>query len=132
MPLVKLGVPQAATGYGTNVSQLNLAFTRDTLQPWALRFSQEVTYKLFPQRAPWKEAAIDLSWLTKGTALECAQADEIRLRSGTRSINEVRDADGLNDIGPQGDEYRVRTKSGSVDGGEGTSISSPPSPSQAE
>jgi len=47
VPLVKSGVQAAAQGYGTNVSQLNLEWTRTGLRPWALRLEQEANDKLF-------------------------------------------------------------------------------------
>lgn len=106
VPLVKLGVPQAATGYGTNVAQLNLAFTRDTLVPWKIRVEQEVNYKLFPQRAPWRKAECDLSWLTLGDAKERASSDKVRIESGVFSINEVRDTLGKNPIKGGDKHYR--------------------------
>lgn len=46
VPLVKLMVKEAATGYGANLSTLNEQFSRDTLTPWGKRTAQEFGYKL--------------------------------------------------------------------------------------
>ena len=105
VPLVKLGVQAAAQGYGTNVSQLNLEWTRTGLRPWALRLEQEANDKLFPvrQRGKWRETTIDMEWLTQGSAKEQAEADEIRIRSGFASVNDCLERAGRNTIGPEGD-----------------------------
>ena len=105
VPLVKLGVQAAAQGYGTNVSQLNLEWTRTGLRPWALRLEQEANAKLFPerQRGAWRETCIDMEWLTRGDAKAQAEADEIRIRSGVDSVNEVLERLGRNTIGPEGE-----------------------------
>jgi HK97 family phage portal protein len=105
VPLVKLGVQAAAQGYGTNVSQLNLEWTRTGLRPWALRLEQEANEKLFPlrQRGRWRETTIDMEWLTRGDAKAQADADEVRIRSGVESVNEVRERLGRNTIGAEGD-----------------------------
>lgn len=105
MPLVKLGVQAAAQGYGTNVSQLNLEWTRTGLRPWALRLEQEANEKLFPlrQRGRWRETTIDMEWLTRGDAKAQADADEVRIRSGVECVNDVLERLGKNTIGPEGD-----------------------------
>lgn len=111
VPLVKLGVQAAAQGYGTNVSQLNLEWTRTGLRPWALRLEQEANAKLFPvrQRGAWRETCIDMDWLVRGDAKEQAEADEIRIRSGVDSVNSVLERLGRNTIGPEGDIRFVGT-----------------------
>jgi HK97 family phage portal protein len=105
VPLVKLGVQAAAQGYGTNVSQLNLEWTRTGLRPWALRLEQEANEKLFPlrQRGKWRETTIDMEWLTRGDAKAQADADEVRIRSGVECVNDVLERLGKNTIGPEGD-----------------------------
>lgn len=104
VPLVKLGVQAAAQGYGTNVSQLNLEWTRTGLRPWALRLEQEANEKLFPlrQRGTWRETTIDMEWLTRGDAKAQADADEVRIRSGVECVNDVLERLGKNTIGEEG------------------------------
>lgn len=107
VPLVRLGVQAAAQGYGTNVNQLNLQFVRDSLTPWVNRFCEEATYKLFPQKAPWKYLEIDTTWLTQGDDEQRARANQIAVQSGVKTINEVRGSEGLNSIGAEGDLHLV-------------------------
>jgi HK97 family phage portal protein len=109
VPLVRLGVQAAAQGYGTNVSQLNLQFVRDTLTPWVNRLCEEVAYKCYPERKPWRTLEIDLQWLTLGDALQRAQAYETLIRTGVKSVNECRAIEGDNYIGPEGDLHLIGT-----------------------
>ena len=109
VPLVLLQVQASAQGYGRNLSDLFLTFSRMTLAPWAARFTQEAGYKLFPMRAPWRELELDLSGLTRGDELQRAQAAEVWLRTGTKSVNEVRASENMNDIGPEGDLHLVNS-----------------------
>lgn len=102
VPLVKLGVPSSSQGYGSNISQLNLQWARDCLTPWRLRLEQEANVKLLSPR-PYRETRIDLEWLSRGDAKEAAEADKIRLESGVWSVNEIRERNGENSIGPEGD-----------------------------
>jgi HK97 family phage portal protein len=107
VPLVRLGVQAAAQGYGTNVQQLNLQFVRDTLTPWINRVTEEAEFKLFPQKAPWRQIEIDTAWLTRGDDAQRATANAVAIKSGVLSVNEVRASEGLNGIGPDGDLHIV-------------------------
>jgi HK97 family phage portal protein len=107
VPLVRLGVQAAAQGYGTNVAQLNLGFVQDTLTPWVNRLCEEAAYKLFPQKAPWRQLEIDTTWLTQGDAEQRARANEINIRSGILTVNEARETEGKNSIGAPGDLHLV-------------------------
>jgi HK97 family phage portal protein len=102
-----VGVSISSQGYGRNLAELGMTFTRHTLAPWTKRFSQEADYKLFAQRAPWKFTEIDTSWLTHGDALARAQAMEVLRRNGVITANEWRDAEGMNDIGDPGELFLV-------------------------
>jgi HK97 family phage portal protein len=109
VPLVRLGVQAAAQGYGTNVSQLNLQFVRDTLTPWVNRFCEEVAFKCYPERKPWRTLEVDLQWLTLGDAMQRAQAYEVLIRTGVKTVNECRAIEGDNSIGPDGDFNLIST-----------------------
>lgn len=108
VPLVRLAVQAAAQGYGTNVSQLNLQFSRETLEPWKNRITEEAQYKLYPQRTPWREIEIETTWLTQGDDVQRAQAREIDIRCGVLTVNEGREQEGKNSIGPAGDLHLVQ------------------------
>jgi HK97 family phage portal protein len=106
VPLVLLQVQQSAQGYGSNLRELMLDFTRRCLAPWANRLTEELAFKLFPQRSPWREFELDFAWLTRGTELDRATAAEKWINTGVMSVNEVRAAEGLNGIGPEGDQHK--------------------------
>jgi HK97 family phage portal protein len=95
VPLVKLMVKEAATGYGSNLSTLNEQFFRDTLTPWAKRISQEIGFKLMPQRAPWPEVSVNLGWLTRGDAESRARVRQMDVGSGVITRDEARGEEGL-------------------------------------
>jgi len=103
-----VGIVASSQGYGRNLEELNLSYVRNTLTPWVKRLEQEADFKLIPARAP-RYTSINTGWLTLGTAKDRATADEIRLRSGVESVNEIREREGLEDIGPAGDLHLVPT-----------------------
>jgi HK97 family phage portal protein len=91
VPLVLLGVQQAAQGYGTNVAQLGLQFARAGLTPWCRRIEQEISYKIFGAYGSPRVIEHDLSWITQGSWLEQSQAVETQVRSGVCTIDEGRE-----------------------------------------
>jgi HK97 family phage portal protein len=110
------GVPSALLNQtaqlpGQDLEGLGLMFTRYTLTPWKRRLEQEANYKLFPQRQPWKFTEIEVDWLNEGSAKNKADTFAVYLTNGVMSVNEVRDEIGLNDIGPDGDEYKTASSS---------------------
>jgi HK97 family phage portal protein len=94
VPLVKLMVKEAATGYGANLSTLNEQFSRDTLTPWSKRIAQEFGFKLLPQRAPWAEVEVNLAWLTRGDAESRARVRQLDIQSGVITRDEARAEEG--------------------------------------
>jgi HK97 family phage portal protein len=105
VPQTLLNVSASAQGYGSNQAAIFLAWTKMGLTPWKLRLEQEANEKLFPtrQRGAWRETCIDTEWLTRGDAKAQAEADEIRVRSGIETVNEVLERSGKNTVGPEGD-----------------------------
>ncbi|HYG66313.1 MAG TPA: phage portal protein, partial [Anaeromyxobacteraceae bacterium] len=95
VPLVKLMVKEAASGYGSNLSTLNEQFSRDTLTPWAKRIAQEFGFKLLPQRSPWAEISVDLRWTTRGDAESRARVRQMDVQSGVITRDEARAEEGL-------------------------------------
>jgi HK97 family phage portal protein len=108
VPLHFLASPQGAQGYGRNLSELGHALINFGLKPWTRRLEQEAQIKLIGPRST-RVTVIDLSELSRGTAKETAEADEIRIRSGVFTINEVREKEGLNHGPSQLDEHLILT-----------------------
>lgn len=107
VPLNMINDPQGAQGYGTNQESAFLGFVKTTLTPWATRLDQEASFKLFPQRAPWREVKHDLSGLTRGDFKTRMESYAIGLKAGVMTRNETREEEGLNDSGPDGDVFLV-------------------------
>jgi hypothetical protein len=104
VPPHKVAVALASQGYGRNLNELGISYVRDALKPLAVQMQQEADYKLFPQRAPWRSTEICLSEFTQGDELSRAQAAKFRIETGIKTINEVRESEGLNHIeGEQAD-----------------------------
>jgi HK97 family phage portal protein len=95
VPLVKLMVKEAATGYGANLSTLNEQFSRDTLTPWSKRTAQECGFKMLPQRAPWAEIEVNLKWTTRGDAESRARVRKSDVEAGVVTRDEARAEEGL-------------------------------------
>lgn len=93
LPLAKL----RPAGVGANIAPVQSAneeFVRETLRPWAFRISQEVGFKMLPQRAPWPQIEVDLTWLTRGDESSRITSNEVAIRSGQLTINEARAREG--------------------------------------
>jgi HK97 family phage portal protein len=86
-----------------NIEHLGIEFVRDALTPWARRHEQEADFKLLPQRAPWRTTKVDLGWLTHGDAKSRFEAYQIARNMGVYTANEIREKEGENTIGPEGD-----------------------------
>jgi HK97 family phage portal protein len=86
-----------------NIEHQGLEFSRDTLTPWSKRLEQEADFKLFSARGPWRRTKIDLAWLSQGDFGSRMTGYQIGRRMGVYSINEIREKEGDNHIGPAGD-----------------------------
>jgi HK97 family phage portal protein len=88
----------------TNLEALWDGFYRQCLKPWASRFDEEATRKMFPQRQPWREVHHDLTQLTLGSFKD--QVAALVQATGNRAVltqNEARDVLGRNSV-PGGDK----------------------------
>lgn len=86
-----------------NIEHLGLDFVRNALMPWARRHEQEADYKFLPQRAPWRETAIDMSWLSQGDFKTRMEGYQIARNMGVYTANQILRKEGENTIGPDGD-----------------------------
>ncbi len=86
-----------------NIEHLGMEFVRDAVTPWALRCEQEVDFKLYPQKAPWRATRIDTEHLSHGDARARAEAYQIMRRIGVYSANDILEKEGANTIGKEGD-----------------------------
>lgn len=89
-----------------NWEQEELSFYQDTVRPWANKFEQEFSRKLLTtqeRQAYYVEHLFDALMRTQAEARY--NVYEKAINAGIMSINEVRQREGLNNIGPEGDKY---------------------------
>ena len=82
-----------------NIEQLGMEFVRDALTPWALRLEQEVDFKCFPQKKPWRHTKIDMDWLTHGDSVSRWTAYQMGRRMGVLSADDILEREGRNTLG---------------------------------
>jgi HK97 family phage portal protein len=100
----------------SNIEHLGIEFVRDAITPWAKRLEQEADFKLFPQRAPWRETKLDVAWLAYGDAKSRAEAQQVWRRIGVFSANDILEMEGRNTIGPEGDVRLVEANMTTYEG----------------
>jgi len=103
-----IGATDKTTSWGTGIEQQTRAFLDFSIGDRLVRMEQEFNLALLSKAD--RDAGIyckfDTAELTKGTALERAQAYQIHRNIGTMSVNDVREAEGMNDLPDNiGDRY---------------------------
>lgn len=105
VPLHKINDLQNATY--TNIEHQSLDYVKNTLQPWVTKIEQEFNVKLFTTQE------IEDGFYTKfnmdselrGDSLARAKVNEINVRNGFKTINEIR---GLNEDSPYEGEFAAK------------------------
>jgi len=91
-----------------NIEQQSIEFVTYTMLPWCLRFEQEFTRKLFKESEKGSMfIKCNLNGLLRGDAKSRAEYFEIMSRIGVYSVNEIRELEDKNKIGPEGDQHLV-------------------------
>lgn len=81
----------------TNIEQLFLEFITSTLQPWMTSWQEELNLKLFtPKEQFIYEVEFDINAYLRGDKLNMAKVDEIYLKNGKNTLDELRLRDGEN------------------------------------
>lgn len=103
VPPHKLGKLSDATF--SNIEQQNREFAQESLLPWAKILQQEADMKLLSEDDRGKNLStrMDLKELIKADSKTRSEVSEREFRNGITSINEWRQSEGMNDIGPDGD-----------------------------
>lgn len=93
----------------TNIEHQGLEVEEDSIEPWTIRFQDEADYKLLGQnrRSLYSKIEVrELAMADMRTRMEFAQG----MRNvGALNVNEIRRAEGLNDIGPDGEKYTMQS-----------------------
>jgi HK97 family phage portal protein len=86
-----------------NIEHQGLEFVRDALKPWAVRFEQEVDYKLLDTRGRPRFSRIDLDPLSQGDAVSRKDYYVGMRNIGAFSVNDILRMENKNTIGVEGD-----------------------------
>lgn len=90
-----------------NVEQLSIEVVQDAIAPWAYRFEEEGTYKLFGANRNNLFLKMDLKGLLRGD-FETRQAGlQILRRNGVINANQWADIEDMPRVGPDGDKYVI-------------------------
>jgi len=90
----------------SNIEEQERAFASESVLPWCNRIEAELDRKLLQQPARFYTRH-RIEGLLRATYEARMKGHQVALQSGIRSINEVRQLEDMNKIGPEGDKYYV-------------------------
>ena len=90
-----------------NVEQLAIEVVVDAITPWAIRFEEEATFKLFGANRGNLFVKLDLKGLLRGDFATRSTGLQIQRRNGVINANQWADIEDMPRIGPDGDKYIV-------------------------
>lgn len=105
VPLILLQIVEGSTVWGTGIETLLIAFTQTCIVPIVTQYEDEMTRKLLTveERLEGYRVRFDLSALLRGDSKSLAEANNMKITNGSKTINEARQDDGLNPV-PWGDK----------------------------
>lgn len=115
VPLHKLAELDRATF--SNIEQQAMEFIEDSIQPIVTEWEQEVTYKLFSkaERIKGYYVKFNLASALRADSETRAKYYKELLGMGVYNINDIRQLEEKNSIGPQGDKHRISLNYVSID-----------------
>ena len=101
----------------SNIESQDRQYAYDTLMPWLVRFEDELALKLFSPQELNRGMTISHSIENRlrGDMAARAQYANTMLFNGSITINEAREMEGLNPIGPEGDVHFIQSAMTTVD-----------------
>lgn len=99
VPPFMIGDTEKSTSWGTGIEEMTLGFLKFTLMPWLACIEQEVTNRL--PRGQF--AKFNTDELLRGDIKNRMDAYKAGRETGLYSVNELRDFEDLEPIGPEGD-----------------------------
>lgn len=135
-----LGVPphkiaDLTRSTNNNIEHQSIEFVTDAIVPWATRLEQEANVKLVGARAQGRVyTKLQVNALMRGDSRARAEYYRAMLQLGVMSINEVRELEELNSIGPAGDAHLVQLNQTTLDylvSNPGAKAATQPSPAPA-
>ena len=109
-----LGVPphkiaDLTRSTNNNIEHQGIEFVTDAILPHTVRFEQEANVKLFSARAQGRVyTKLMLNALMRGDSKSRAEYYRVMTQIGVMSVNEVRELEDMNSIGPAGDVHLVQ------------------------
>ena len=109
-----LGVPphkiaDLSRSTNNNIEHQGIEFVTDAIVPWAIRLEQEANVKLFGARSMGRVyTKLIVNALMRGDSKARAEFYRALLSMGVITINEVRELEEMNGIGPAGDQHLVQ------------------------
>lgn len=88
-----------------NIEEQNIDYITDTLLPWIIRWEQEVSRKLL--KKPNLFAKFQTQALLRGDQASRSSYYKTMSSMGVLSVNEIREFEDLNPIGPEGDVHHI-------------------------
>lgn len=98
-------VADLANATFSNIEHQAIEFVSDTLQPWVTRLEQEANKKLLGrQQRSALYTKINMNALLRGDAKSRAEYYNLMRNMGVFSVNDIRELEDMNPIGPDGDK----------------------------
>lgn len=114
VPPHKLGQLDRATF--SNIESQSMDYVKNTLQPIVTSFEQELNYKLLlPSEQKRMYIKFDMSSELRGDSVARVQYYKEMVSMGAMSLNQVRAAEDMDSMGPNGDIHRVDLNHVSID-----------------
>jgi HK97 family phage portal protein len=108
VPMVLLEEKDAST-WGKGIEQILIAFDKFGLGPWVGRLEAEADIKLFgPQQRGRLIAKLNRNALVRGDLASRREWYKVMRDLGVFSVNDIRELEDLNPIGPEGDKRLVQ------------------------
>lgn len=108
VPLVLLEETEKATSWGSGIEQILIGFSNFTLRPLVISAETEADIKLFgPQQRGRLVTKMNMNALLRGDTGSRKEFYKTMRELGVLSVNEIREREDMNPIGPEGDKRLV-------------------------
>lgn len=93
----------------SNIEHQSIEVVSDSIAPWARRFQDEADFKLLGGNRQRLFTKMDLQALVRSDMAGRMTFYQGMRNIGALNVNEIRDEEGLNGIGPDGDKYTMQS-----------------------
>lgn len=104
VPPHMVGLTSKATSWGSGIEQMSMGFVTYTLMPWLTRWTETISRDLIIAPQTYF-AEFQLAGLLRGDVASRYSAYAIARQWGWLNVNEIRQFENMNGIGPEGDVY---------------------------